>query len=122
MQDYMGALSKFTPIDNGEYIKLNTNVLFENSFCRVTLHIYIDEKGYTIVHEDEGFFYHCSYNNPEYYYKRFTEEDKTHCHFNIQFIEGKFYKDYAYDFNILVAVNEFVRYFIYLDDFISTIE
>lgn len=121
MQDYMKSLSIFTPVDNGEFIKLSIPIICESTFCMVTLEIYYDKNGYTIAHDAEDFFYHCSYNNPEYYYKRYIEESNK-CHFNIQYMENRFYKEYPYNFSITVAVNEFARFFVYLDDFIESIE
>ena len=121
MPNIMKDLSTFAPVDCGEYVSLTTSALFHNNFCKVTFHIYPGLKGYSIVMEDEDFFYHCNCSSGEYYYKRFTNECSCE-KFGIQFMEERFYKDYPNNYNIIVAIDEFVRYFIYLDDFISTIE
>ena len=47
----------------------------------------------------------------------FEKFDKNH-HYSIGLKRGKICKDYHAEFNIVVAVNEFIRFFIMLDDFI----
>lgn len=52
------------------------------------------------------------------YFGAFEKHDRSY-HFDIKIgDDGLFFKEYPADFSVLAAVNEFIRFFIMLDDFI----
>ena len=53
----------------------------------------------------------------EYYFNIFERHDKNY-HYDIQIKKGKIYKDYPSNYNIAVAINEFIRFYVLFDDFI----
>ena len=55
--------------------------------------------------------------NLEWYYKTFHKYDKNY-HYDIKLSDNIFYKEFDKEFNIIVAISEFVHFFVLLDEFI----
>ncbi|MBQ8425441.1 MAG: hypothetical protein IJX17_05420 [Clostridia bacterium] len=116
MQNYYEILDVFKPIKNEEFIEIKIPVAMDLTFNILSLKILPLENGYIIC--DDGKTFKRLNNTSMYYFNIFIEKD-TNDHFDIMLDGDRIYKKYPYDFNIRVAVNEFVRFFVYLDDFIS---
>lgn len=114
MQDYFKDLGVFNPKQKEKFIEITVPVVTKMNYGILTLKVLPLEKGY-IICDDGQTFDEFTYDT-KYYYDLFME--KTNRHYNIQLDGDRIYKQYPYDYNIEVAVNEFVRFFVYLDDFI----
>lgn len=108
-------LEYFKPVEKEGYVEVVLPVSIKIFKACLRLRIYNTEKGYAI--SDDGYtFYECN-EDSEYYYNLFKENNKYH--YNILLKDNYLYKEYADNFNINVALNEFIRFFVYLDDYIS---
>ena len=115
MQDYFKLLNSLNPqINQDGSIHVEYPVVLDVDFTRVELDIYPNENGYLVVTGDNMFTRHN--DNASYYIDLFEQYDKN-CHYDIKLVGDLLQKQYKQDFSILVAVNEFVRYLIYFDDF-----
>ncbi len=74
------------------------------------------EDGYRVYSPTNMFLEANAGGNQEYYFNIFEKHDKNY-HYDIQINKGKIYKDYPSNYNIAVAINEFIRFYIMLDDF-----
>ena len=114
----LSQLEIFKTTDRGEYIEIDVPVTLDFNFQLLSLRIYpvsLDE-GYYI--SDNGAAFSERYSDTtEHYFNMFTEDDPNY-HFNIRVANDYFYKKYPYDLNVWVAINEFIRFFVYLDDYI----
>ena len=82
------------------------------------LRIKLKEDGdYTIYSPTNLFVEKNAGGSQTYYFKLFEKNDKNY-HFDMKIKNGKIYKDYASNYNIAVAINEFIRFYVMLDDFI----
>lgn len=115
MQDYFKDLEIFTPTQNDKFIEITVPVIMDMNYGILKLEILILDDGYIICDDGQNFL---EFSYPaKHYYDLFMEQDTNH-HFKMQLDGDRIYKKYPYDFNIRVAVNEFVRFFVYLDDFV----
>ena len=73
--------------------------------------IYMFTDGYTF---DEDLEYSDDYC--EEYYNLFMERD-SHCHYQIQREGAYLYKKYGVELSARTDVDEFIKFFVYLDDF-----
>lgn len=64
-----------------------------------------------------GNIFYDSNEDMEYYYNLFSEND-DHNHYDIKCSGDAFYKDYPNNFNPNVAMSQFVKFFVYLNDYI----
>ena len=113
MMNIMKDLEYFKPIQKEGYIEVKMPVAMRIYKALLTLQIREVEDGYVISDDGDAFYDFNEYS--EYYYNLFKE--KNYC-YNIQLENDKFYKKYKNNFNLNVAFNEFVRFFIDLDNFI----
>lgn len=79
-----------------------------------------------IKQKDNGYVIYCPTNifleknvggSQEFYYNIFEKYDNNY-HYDIKIKNGKIFKEYEKESNIAVSINEFIRLFIMLDDFI----
>ena len=89
-------------------------VLFFNQQI-LTLRLYPTDDGYYIC-TDGTTFDDCEYDCKQYY-DLFIANDK-HCHYEIKQDNNYIYKKYDLDRSARTAVDEFVKFFVYLDDYI----
>ena len=111
-------LEIFKTRDYGDYIEIDIPVALDFNFRLLSLRIYPLSlaEGYYI--SDIGGAFSERYNDTtKYYFNMFTEDDRNE-HFGIQVANDYFYKKYEFNFSVIVAINEFVRFFVYLDDYI----
>lgn len=115
MQDYLKNISVFNHTQNENLIEITVPVAMDMNYNLLRLSITLLDTGYIIC--DDGKAFNRFNNIAEYYFNLFKEKD-TNDHFDIKLDGDKFFKEYPDNFNIQVAINEFVRFFVYLDDFI----
>ena len=115
MQDIMKILKNHTPQQKDGFAQITLPVVLLVSGGLLTLKITQNEEFYTISCE-EDMFSECN-GSQEFYYDIFKKHDKNY-HYEIQIKNNIIFKQYKNDFNLVVAINEFIRFFILLDDFI----
>lgn len=109
-------ICKWESIKDGETFWIELPVVLDFNYQRLRLYIYPVDDGY-IISDDGETFYENSFNT-EHYINLFNEGDGEY-HYGIG-IDGEFItKRYEYDYSLLYAINEFVRFFIRLDDFMN---
>jgi len=111
------SLSSFGARDCGDYIELELPVVLHFAGILLTLRIYPinDDEGYYVLDDGTAFLeFSC---DTEYYFRMFEADDKRY-HFDIGVADRCFFKQYEPDFSARVALDEFVRFFVYLDDYI----
>lgn len=115
MQDYFKNLTSLNPqLNQDGSIHLEYPVTLDVDFTIVELDLFPNENGYLIVTGDNMFTRHN--DNAKYYIDLFEQYDKN-CHYGITLNGEVLQKQYGYDFSVLAAVSEFIRYLIYFDDF-----
>jgi len=101
-----------------EYYEIELPVITFFNQQLVTLRLYPLDDGYYISTDgftfDEYPEYSASYC--EKYYNLFMEND-SHCHYEIQREGAYLYKKYEANRSARTAVDEFVKFFVYLDEF-----
>ena len=118
MQDILKRLStEFSAKQMKNYIKLNLPLVTWTNGGLLELRIKLKEDGYTIYCPVNLFEEMNAGGEQEYYFNIFEKNDKNY-HFDIKIKDGKIYKDYPSNYNIAVAINEFIRFYVKLDDFI----
>ena len=118
MQKLFNRLTKdYTVKKMKNYIKVELPVVIHTCGTLLTLKVLPHDSGYTIYCTTNIFSEANAGGDQTYYYNLFEKHD-THYHYEISVKNGKLYKDYPSDYNITVAINEFVRLYILLDDFI----
>ena len=55
-------------------------------------------------------------NDGEYYLNLFNQNDKNY-HYEIKLKDNRICKFYKYDYSLMSALDEFIRFFIYLDTY-----
>ena len=117
-QRFLESLQILCPKDCGDYIEIELPVVLYFADILLTLRIYPlgEDKGYYVL--DDGAAFSDFSHDTEYYFNMF-EQDDQHYHFRIGVSDQCFFKQYDTDFNVRVAIDEFVRFFIYLDDYIG---
>jgi len=118
MQDIFKRLStEFSAKQMKNYIKLNLPLVTWTNGGLLELRIKLKEDGYDIYCPVNLFEEKNAGGEQEYYFNIFEKNDKNY-HFDIKIKDGKIYKDYPSNYNIAVAINEFIRFYVKLDDFI----
>ena len=116
MKNILRQLRYFSPSEKEGYIELIIPVVIKIYKACLRLRIYKTETGYVISDEGDT-FYDCN-EDSEYYYDLFSKNDKNN-HYEIKLKDDYFYKEYPSNFNINVALSEFIKFYVYLDDYIK---
>lgn len=118
MQDIMNRLSRdFVPMEKNEYIEVPLPIAINTSFTLVTLRIYQREDGYTITHP-EDIFSEMGNATLEFYFDLFKKHNKD-CFYGVELKNGILTKECKNNYNIAVAISDFIRFMIYFDDFFT---
>jgi len=118
MQDIFKRLSsEFSAKQMKNYIKVNIPVITCVNGGVIELRINKKENGFDVCCPTNLFSEANAGGKQEFYFDIFEKYDKNY-HFNIKLKNGKFYKSYKEDSNVVVAINEFIRFLIMLDNFI----
>ena len=109
-------MCKINKIEEYFEIELPVVTLFNHQL--VTLRLYPLDDGYYISTDGLTFDEYPEYSSSycEKYYNLFIEKD-THCHYDIKRNGAYLYKKYEANCSARTAVDEFVKFFVYLDDF-----
>ena len=107
-------LEYFKPVQKENYVEVVIPVDIKIFKACLRLRIYRTEHGYVI--SDDGYTFYDSNEDSEYYYDLYKKNNKYD--YNILLRDNYFYKEYPSNFNINVALNEFIRFFIYLDEYL----
>ena len=90
-------------------------VLYFN-YQRLALNITPTDDGYVISDDGETFIEYSS--DTEYYFELFDKNDGNY-HFDIALKDGYICKSYGFDYSLTSAIDEFIRFFISLDEFMG---
>ncbi|MBQ8425442.1 MAG: hypothetical protein IJX17_05425 [Clostridia bacterium] len=115
MQDYFKLLKIFQPIEKEKYIIITPHVAMDINYDILKFRVIPTENGYTVC--DNGKKFSEFSHSAKYYYDLFMEKDPNY-RYEIKLDGNIIYKKYPSNFNVRVAVNEFVRFFVHLDEFI----
>lgn len=108
--------SEFCVKQMKNYIQLRIPLVINTSGTLLDLKIKQKENGYIVYCPQNMFLEANNQGNQEYYFKIFEKYDSNY-HYDIKIKNGKIYKNYDKEFNIIVAINEFIRFYIMFDDF-----
>ena len=120
MVKLMQNLEILSPKQKNNKITFTIPVVLHTGGILLNLQISQKENSYTICCPDNLFLELNAKPSisQKYYFNIFEKHDKNH-HYNITLNKkGLFFKEYSNEFNVRVAVNEFIRFYILLDDFI----
>jgi len=109
--------SEFSAKQMKNCIKVTLPVVINVSGTLIDLRIKQNESGFTIYCPTNIFSELNNQGNQEYYFNIFEKYDKNY-HFDIKIKNGKIFKDYSKEQSVIVALNEFVRFYIMIDNFI----
>ena len=107
-------ICKWESINNGERFEIELPIHTYFNYQRVKLYILPVDDGY-YIHDDGEAFLEYSFD-ADYYYDLFKKNNSDQS-YDISVYENHFYKKYHFDFSVIAALDEFIRFFIYLDDF-----
>ncbi len=103
-------------IEEGKSYMIEIPVHTYFNYQRLCLYIYPVDDGYYISDDGETFIeFSC---DTKYYFDLFMEKDNNN-HFEIKLENDHIHKKYKYDYSLVAALDEFIRFFIYLDDFMN---
>lgn len=107
-------ICKWQSVNGGEFFQIELPLQLYFNYQRLRLYIYPVDDGYYIFDDGETFIeYSC---DTQYYYDLFNKEDKAY-HFGIELKNDYICKNYRFDYSLIAAIDEFVRFFILLDEF-----
>jgi len=101
-----------------EYFEIELPVITFFNQQLITLRLYPSDDGYYVSTTDTVFDEYPEYSASycEEYYNLFMEND-SHYHYDIKREGAYLYKKYASNHSARHAVDDFVKFFVYLDDF-----
>ena len=86
------------------------------NYQRLTLFIKPVDDGYVISDDGETFIEYSA--DTEYYFELFDKNDGNY-HFDIALKDGYICKSYRFNYSLASAIDEFIRFFISLDEFMG---
>ena len=98
------------------YIQISIPLVLLTSGTLLILRIKQSKDGYTIYCPTNMFLEANARGNQTYYFNIFEKNDKNY-HYDIKIKRGKIYKDYPEDSSVITAIDEFIRFYIMLDNF-----
>ena len=112
MKDFEGFRCE---VKEGCYLKWKLPLAMDISWNLLTLYIVPTDKGY-IISDEGGLFKERMRGGEEYYFKKYCENEER-CTYGIKVKDGYFYKEFPRNYNPQVAISDFIRFFVALDDF-----
>ena len=103
-------------VDGGKSFEIELPVVLYFNYQRLRLYITPVDDGYYVCDDGETFIEHSF--DTQYYFDLFNKEDPSY-HFNIGLEDERICKRYKYDFSLMSAIDEFIRFFILLDEFMN---
>jgi hypothetical protein len=110
--------SDFSPKQKKNCVQITIPLVVWTSNTLLDIRIKPSEFGYKIYCPTNVFLEANAQGNQEYYFNIFEKHDKNY-HFDIKIQKGIIYKDYTQETNLALAINEFIRFYVMLDDFIT---
>ena len=107
-------ICKWDSINNGKSFEIELPVVLYFNYQRLKLYIFPIDDGYYITDDGQTFIEHSF--DTKYYYDLFNEKDNNY-HYDIELKNEYIYKKYHFDYSLMSAIDEFIRFFIYLDEF-----
>ena len=101
-------------INNGELFEVELPVVLYFNYQRLVLFIKPVDEGYYIYDDGKAFIEYS--NDTKYYYDLFNDKDSNY-HYDIKLDNNHLYKEYKYDYSLTSAIDEFIRFFVFLDEF-----
>ncbi len=105
---------KWESVNQGELFKIELPVVLYFNYQRLWLHIFPVDDGYYVFDDGETFVEYS--RDAQYYFDLFEKEDKNY-HYKIEFKNNHICKNYRFDYSLTAAIDEFIRFFILLDEF-----
>lgn len=115
MKDILKRLKPFSPKMRRGYIDITLPVVIYTDGGLLDLRIRKTESGYKITCPRDLF---AEANRDGAFYFSAFERYGAGCHYGVKIKNGRFCKEYDGEQSIVVAINELIRFFILLDDFI----
>ena len=109
-------ICQWKSIDDGKSFEIELPVVLYFNYQRLMLYIYPVDDGYYISDDGQTFLEYS--NDAKYYYDLFNEKDSNY-HYDIQLDNDHIHKKYDFDYSLMSAIDEFIRYFILLDEFMN---
>lgn len=103
-------------VNDGESFEIELPVVLYFNYQRLRLYIYPVDDGYYVSDDGEAFIEHSC--DTQHYFDLFNKEDKSY-HYEIELKDDHICKKYEYDFSLMSALDEFIRFFILLDEFMN---
>lgn len=107
-------ICKWDNINDGESFEIELPVVLYFNYQRLKLYITPIDDGYYITDDGQAFIEYGL--DTEYYFNLFNKMD-TNYHYDIELKNEHIYKEYRFDYSLISAIDEFIRFFIYLDEF-----
>lgn len=107
-------ICKWEYIDDGAHYEIELPVVLYFNYQRLMLYVYPIDDGYYVSDDGKTFIEYS--NESQYYYDLFNKEDH-HNHYDIEMKDNHICKKYRLDYSLMSALDEFVRFFVHLDDF-----
>lgn len=115
MMDVIERFKDFAPKQMDGYFELTVPLVIQTCGGLLTLRVIPKEDSYVISYEEDLFYEHN--RDARYYFDLFNEYD-TDYHYGIELKNDVFCKEYQDEFNVVVAIDEFIRFFARFDDFL----
>ena len=109
-------ICKWQSVNDGQSFEIELPVAIYFNFQKLRLYIYPTDDGYYV--SDNGKTFSRCNNSSKYYYDLFNEKDKNF-HYQIELDNDHLYKKYRFDVSLIAAVDEFIRFFVFLDEFMQ---
>ena len=103
-------------IDQGKSFFIELPVVLYFNYQRLRLYIDPIDDGYSVSDDGETFLEHS--RDTQYYYDLFEQKDQNY-HFKIGLKDNFICKTYRFDYSLMSAIDEFIRFFIFLDEFMT---
>lgn len=117
MQDIKKRLFEdFSAVERDGCIEIEFPVVMNTAGTLVSLQIEQREEDYIIIHP-ENIFSDRGNDTLEFYYGIFKRH-VPECYYDVKLIDGVLTMHCKNDFNVAVAINDFLRFMIMFDDFI----
>ena len=115
MLDIVERFKEFAPKQMDGYFELTIPLVIQTCGGLLTLRVTSKEDTYVISYDENLFYEHN--RDARYYFDLFNEYDDDY-HYGVELKNEVFCKEYQDDFNVVVAIDEFIRFFALFDDFL----
>lgn len=115
MRNIINELEYFNVCKRADHFEIRCPVFIKMIDDYLILKIYQNDDGdYTI--KDNGELFKGYQNDSRYYYDLFIKNKGFN--YLVELDGDLFFSDYRYDYNVRIALSNFIRFYVYLDDYI----